>query len=40
MTNYEARGYLKYAIKHLDGTEWELTKEQKHKLIEIGRAHV
>ena len=34
MDNYQARGYLKYAIHHLDGTEQELTPEQQHKLLE------
>ena len=33
MDNYQARGYLKYAINHLDGTEEELTLEQKRKLL-------
>lgn len=32
MDNYQARGYLKYAMHHLDGTDLELTPEQKYKL--------
>ncbi len=33
MDNYQARGYLKYAMHHLDGTDQELTPEQKRKLL-------
>lgn len=33
MDNYQARGYLKYAINNLKGTDQELTPEQQHKLL-------
>ena len=33
MDNYQARGYLKYAINNLDGTKQELTPEQKRELL-------
>lgn len=34
MDNYQARGYLKYAIAHLKGTSEELTPEQQSRLLD------